>query len=290
MDLNKLRYFYIVAKLENMSLASKELLISQPALSKAISTLETDLEMELFYRNGKRISLNDNGRFLYERAEMIFANFDNLERSLKERRVEGSGELSIVTTLPYTFTNILDSFLDVYPNVKFSQVPLSQENLTQFIEFGKYDVCITTEKIEHSNVEWIPLFEEEIFLTVPYDYPEAQLDTVDLTTLRELPFIGLTPQYSFRKFTNSFCKEQGYEPVYQVEVEEATTILQLVKNGRGAAFTPETSFDLYENKIKHLKIVNGDFKRTIGLLQHVNMYQTKVVEDFIEHCKQYFNK
>lgn len=289
MDINKLRYFYVTAKLENMSLASKELLVSQPALSKAISTLESELEMDLFYRNGKRISLNENGRFLFHRAELIFANFENLEKSLQERRVEGNGELSIVTTLPYTFTNILDAFLDKYPNATYRQVPLSQENLTQFVEFGKYDICITTKKVEHSNVEWIPLFEEEIFLTVPKDYPEAQFDSIDLSTLRELPFIGLTSQYSFRQFTNQFCKEQGYNPVYQVEVEEATTILQLVKNGRGAAFTPETSLDMYENKIKHLKIENGNFKRTIGLLQHLNMYQTKIAEDFTQHCKDYFN-
>ena len=59
----KLKYFYIIAKYENMSLAAKELLISQPALSKAITNLEAELEMDLFFRSGKRITLNANGRF-----------------------------------------------------------------------------------------------------------------------------------------------------------------------------------------------------------------------------------
>ena len=45
----KLKYFYIIAKYENMSLAAKELLISQPALSKAITNLEAELEMDLFF-------------------------------------------------------------------------------------------------------------------------------------------------------------------------------------------------------------------------------------------------
>lgn len=290
MDINKLRYFYVTAKLENMSLASKELLVSQPALSKAISNLEMELAMDLFYRNGKRISLNENGKFLFKRVERIFADFSNLEKSLQERRIEGNGELSIVTTLPYTFTNILDSFLDIYPKATYRQVPLSQENLTQFIENGKYDICITTEKNIHPNVQWVPLFEEEIFLTVPRHFPEAQHESVNLSTLRELPFIGLTSQYSFRQFTNQFCESQGYNPIYTVEVEEATTILQLVKNGRGAAFTPETSLDMYDNKIKHLKIENGHFTRTIGLLKHNNMYETKITKDFIRHCQNYFNK
>jgi LysR family transcriptional regulator, transcription activator of glutamate synthase operon len=288
MDLLKLKYFYTTAKMENISLASKELLISQPALSKAISNLESELEMDLFFRNGKRISLNENGRFLFKRVERIFSEVHHLERELQERRGEGSGHLSIVTTLPYTFTNIVNIFLDEYPHVKCKQVPLSKENLQQFIENGKYDVCLTTEKIDNPNVEWVSLFEEDIYLTVPKSYKEIKKGTIDLFELDNFPFIGLTNQYSFRKFTDQFCESIGFSPNYQVEVEEATTILQLVKNGRGASFTPETSVNLYEDKIKHLKIENKKFRRTIGLLKHRYFYPTKISEAFIEHCQHYF--
>lgn len=288
MDLIKLRYFYTTAKLENVSLAAKELLISQPALSKAIANLEAELEMDLFFRSGKRISLNENGTFLFKRAERIFSEVHHLERGLEERRGEGSGDLSIVTTLPYTFTNIIDSFFNEYPYVKCRQVPLSKENLQQFTENGKYDVCITTEKMVHPNVEWVPLFEEEIFLTVPKSFKEMKTGAIDLMEFDNLPFIGLTNQYSFRQFTDQFCKSVGYTPIYQVEVEEATTILQLVKNGRGAAFTPETSVNLYDDKIKHLKIENEKFTRTIGLLKHRYLYPSKISEAFVAHCHSYF--
>ena len=290
MDLMKLRYFYITAKLENMSLASKELLISQPALSKSITTLEAELEMDLFNRNGKRISLNENGRFLLKRLERIFAEVRDLERALEERRNEGSGKLSIVATLPYTFAAIIDLFFNDYPNVRYQQVPLSKENVSQFIENGKYDVCITTEKIEHPNVEWIPLFEEEIFLTVPNSFPEAQQDTIELAKLGAIPFVGLTHQYSFRLLTDHFCESIGYSPNYQFEFEEATAILQFVKSGRGVSFTPETAVDMSETQIKHLKIVDGKFTRTIGLLKHRQTYPTKISLAFIEHCYQYFEE
>ena len=288
MDLVKLRYFYETAKLQNMSHAAKELLISQPALSKAIAQLEEELEMNLFYRNGKRITLNSNGEFLFKRAERIFAEILDLERGLREFREQGNGELSIVTTLPYTFTNILNEFLNFYPSIKYKQVPLSKDNLEQFIEYGKFDLCITTEKLNHPNVEWLPLFNEEIFLTVPSTYPEAEMESVHLSDLRSLPFIGLTAEYSFRQLTDNFCRENGYTPEYQVEVEEATTILQLVKNGRGAAFTPETSMSMYDDKIKHVRIENGEFTRTIGLLKHKYMYTTAISKAFIQHCYDYF--
>ena len=290
MDLIKLRYFYITAQLENVSLAAKELSISQPALSKAITNLEAELAMDLFFRSGKRIKLNENGRFLYKRAERIFREVHDLERALADLREEGGGKLSIITTLPYTFTSILDLFLDDYPDVQYQQLPLSKENLLEFVENGTYDICITTEKIDHPNVEWIPLYEEEIFLTLPKNSPLAHNTSVDLCSMPDLQFIGLTNRYSFRQFTDQFCASIGYTPKYQVEVEEATTILQLVKHGRGAAFTPETSVDLYENRLKHVKIQNGRFTRTIGLLKHRYSYETTISKAFIEHCHEYFRQ
>ena len=169
-------------------------------------------------------------------------------------------------------------------------MPLSKENLQQFIEYGKYDICITTEKVVHSNVEWIPLFEEEIFLTVPKSFEEAEDGEISLHEVGNLSFIGLTDQYSFRQVTDQFCQSVGFTPGYQVEVEEATIILQLVKHGRGAAFTPETSINLYEDKIKHLKIKDGKFTRTIGLLKHRKVYPTNISQAFIAHCRQYFQE
>ncbi|AOV07475.1 LysR family transcriptional regulator [Sporosarcina ureilytica] len=288
MDLIKLEYFYTTAKFENMSLAAKELLISQPALSKAIKNLEAELEMDLFFRNGRRITLNENGKFLFKRAEHIFSAIRDLERGLDEIRGNENGKLSIVTTLPYIFTKIIDLFFNEYPHVKYQQVSLSKENLKQFIENGKYDLCITTKKIEHPNIEWLPLFEEEIFLSVPESYKEEKKGTIRLKELDNLPLVGLTNQYSFRQMIDQYCKSIGYSPDYQIEVEEATMVMQLVKNGRGAAFTPETAVLPSANKIKHLKIIDGKFTRTIGLLRHRYSYPTKISKAFVKHCHRYF--
>lgn len=174
--------------------------------------------------------------------------------------------------------------------LKFQQVPLSQENLHQFIENGKYDLCITTERIEHNSIEWLPLYTEEIYITVPKYFSEAKKDSVNLTELDEnIPFIGLTNQYSFRQLTDNILQATGFSPYYQVEVEEATAILQLVKKGHGVAFTPETSMNIYDHQVKHLKIENKDFTRTIGFLKHKYMYPTKISQVFIKKSQAYFD-
>lgn len=274
--------------MENISHAAKVLLISQPALSKAISNFESELELDLFHRNGKHISLNENGHYLYRRAERIFAEVDSLMRDLTQRKNEGAGTLSIVSTLPYTVTNILDSFLEKHPKIQIIQVPLSKDNLNNFLEFGKYDVCITTEEIQHPNIKWTALFNEEIYLSVPVSYKEAKHDTIDLKTIADLPFVGLTNKYTFRQFTDHFCQSFDFEPKYQFEVEESTTILQLVKNQRGISFSPQSAIHLFPSDIKHLRITNGKFERKIGLLQHKNAYPTKITEQFMQHCLAFY--
>ena len=51
----------------------------------------------------------------------------------------------------------------------------------------------------------------------------------------------------------------------------------------------QTSVSLYDNNIKHLRITNGKFTRTIGLLKYRYMYPTAILQAFIEHCYRYFN-
>lgn len=277
-----------MAKYENISTAAKELIISQSALSKSIRSLEDELRMDLFFRNGKRISLNKNGQFLYDRAKRIFSELENLEEAMSEQRGEGNGRLSIITTLPYTFTNLITSFMDNYPGIYYQQLPLSKENLHNFVENGQYDICITTEEIIHPNVKWIPLIEEEIFLTVPSSFPQSPFSEIDLHAFKDMPFIGLQKNYHYRKLTDQLCSNYGFLPDYRVEVEEATAILQLIKRGKGLSFTPRTSINPADDLLKHLCIKNGPFSRKIGILQHNYMYQTEIIDNFIEYCHLYF--
>ena len=78
----KLLYFVEVCKTENISTAAKNLFIAQPALSKTIQDLETDLGYPLFERQGRHILLNENGRLFYQYAVQIVATYDNARRAL----------------------------------------------------------------------------------------------------------------------------------------------------------------------------------------------------------------
>ena len=86
MELNKLYYFYMVAKYQNVTRAARELYISQPALSKTIKSLEKEVGLPLFYKKGRNIFLTDYGEYLKEKADRMFAIMDGISEDLKKMK------------------------------------------------------------------------------------------------------------------------------------------------------------------------------------------------------------
>ncbi len=81
-ELHQLKYFRVVAKYQSVSKAAIELHVSQSALSRSIAKLETELNVTLFDRNGKRLALNENGtRFLVD-VERILGDIDDSVRTI----------------------------------------------------------------------------------------------------------------------------------------------------------------------------------------------------------------
>ena len=291
-DLTKLYYFVVVAKYENLTEAARELHISQPALSKAIINLEEELEVSLFSRQGKRLYLNNNGRFFVEKANKLLAEVDSVKKELVENDGEVQSKMSIITTLPYSILDLFTEFLVDFPDTKLKQVSLNEENLQDYIERGLHDLCITTDRVDHPNLEWIPLVDEAIYLSVPKSHPFAHKTKLYVEDLADssLNYIGLLESYTFRKLTDDYCANAGVHIEYKIEVDESTAILRLVKAGQGVSFSPKYATNLYEEDIAHILIDDPLFTRTIGILKHKHYYQTSRVQAFLQSATAFFEE
>ena len=81
MKLTQLEYFCVAARYHNITKAAKELFLTQPTISAHISSLEKELNVRLFIRNTKEVSLSDDGKDLYRYAKQI----TDLEKAIEER-------------------------------------------------------------------------------------------------------------------------------------------------------------------------------------------------------------
>ena len=119
--LSSYRIFNAVAETGNLSRAAKELYISQPAISKAISKLESNLDTTLFIRNSRGVSLTQEGEYLYGQVKHAFACIRNGEDRIKKMNELGVGHITIgvsTTLCKFVLLPYLNEYIKKNPHIK----------------------------------------------------------------------------------------------------------------------------------------------------------------------------
>ena len=158
MELRLLRYFLTVAKEQSFTKAAEQLHITQPTLSRQMAAFEEDLGITLFIRNGKKISLTDEGILLKRRALEIL----NLEeRTLeelkgKEEVVEGTitigcGEFAAVETL----AKICKIYKEKYPLVQIVLHTATADTVYEMMNKGLVDIALFMEPVDTEGLDYI---------------------------------------------------------------------------------------------------------------------------------------
>ena len=158
MELRLLRYFLTVAKEQNFTKAAEQLHITQPTLSRQMAAFEEDLGITLFIRNGKKISLTDEGILLKRRALEIL---DLEERTLeelkgKEEVVEGTitigcGEFAAVETL----AEICKTYKEKYPLVQIALHTATADTVYEMMKKGLVDIALFLEPVDTEGLDYI---------------------------------------------------------------------------------------------------------------------------------------
>ena len=116
------------------------------------------------------------------------------------------GIISIAMTLPHILSKFFGNFLKDHPQVKIKHKQASISEMKFLLENAEIDICISTSPITGENIEWVPLREEEIFLSVPTTHRLSNHKTIDLREVSNETFINLPQGYGFRDITDKFCK------------------------------------------------------------------------------------
>lgn len=168
-NFNLYHIFYTVAKCRNISAAARELYISQPAISKAISKLEQSLGTTLFYRSSRGVSLTEPGEILFVQVENAFQAITQGEEQLQRFQKLGMGHLSIgvsATLCKYVLLPILQPFIRQNPHIQLSIACQSSLETMQALEQGTLDIGLIGAEDDMSAFVFEPLTDiQDIFVT-----------------------------------------------------------------------------------------------------------------------------
>lgn len=264
MELNQLRFFLCAARHEHITNAAKELNISQPYLSNTISRLERELGLELFDRKRQGICLNEAGRMVQARAQVICSEAEALRKDTQRLAGLQKQTLEIASTSSRFFSYILPDFMAESSGLRFRQTVKQPDEHKRLLEEGKLDFCISSPPITGTQIVTRFLCRDEIFLVVPNHHRLANRESVQLCEAADEDFIALDPNFSSRRIQDEFCRQAGFlpKPVWEGELP---LLIQMVNTGRWVCMLPRSLLSVQSKNYRVLKISEPVCERTLAL-------------------------
>lgn len=280
MEIQKLKYFYEVAKLQHVTKAAEKLCIAQPALTQAIKSLEKELGVSLFLKKGRNIYLTDFGEHLKNKLDIILPEFDSISAEIEQMKCQVNKTIKLNILAASNFViNAIIGYRRHHPDVVFD----FEQN-----EFKRdCDIVISTNGVqEHPKGKCIKRYvkEEKIFLAVPKTSKYSTYDSIDLSLVKNDDFVMLSSSRLFGVVCNKFCSTAGFTPKVLFESDSPVAVKNIVSTGTGIAFWPEYSWGKIKNKdVVLLPISNPVCKRELIIELYDRFPKSEYAEDFFEY-------
>lgn len=293
MEFRQLQYFVRVARLQHVTKAAEELHVAQSAVSRQIHRLEEELGVRLFMQKGRNVQLTPVGQLFLRRAEALLTDVDRAVMEIHEFLDPEAGEIRL--GFPHSLgihlvPRVVAAFRKLHPNVKFRFKQGMYPSLIRDLADAEIDLAfISPYPDRNDQVTGEVVLTEELFAILPENHPLSQEISIELSALRDEPFVLFSPGYSLRPIVWDACREAGFTPRIGFEGEETDTIRGLVAAGMGVSLLPEMA--LYQTSSMMpaiVKLSHPHVTRTIALIRRNGEKMPTVVQLFHSFLLEFF--
>lgn len=238
------KVFYHVAATLSFSEASKQLFISQSAVSQSIKVLEKKLNQTLFIRSTKKVQLTPEGEILLKHVEPAINLIQKGENQLLEANTLNGGQLRIGasdTICRYYLIPYLNRFHKAYPNVHIKVTNQTSIECAHLLENGQVDFIITNYPNSGlSNSQNVRVINEfhDVFVANQEYFP-LKGETVSLQKLQTYPILMLDRKSTTSEFLHHMFQREQLDLVPEIELSSNDLLIDLARIGLGIAFVPD---------------------------------------------------
>ncbi|WP_442603367.1 LysR family transcriptional regulator [Paenibacillus sp. KN14-4R] len=290
------RSFASIVEHSSLNQASRNLNLSQPALSRQIMKLEETLGVELFTRRGKRLELTRAGEICYEHAKELHAMQVKLMRQLQQFKEEDKHVTLTVgaslTTLQSTLPQLLASYLDARPQTDIKALTGKTHEVVTMVKEKKVDIGLIASSINATGIVCEPLFDDHLCLVLPPGHSYVHQPDLTIKHLDGLSMILFSRGTWYRVLTDELFQQYGIHPDIKMEIDSFEAIIRLVPSCYTATLLPQSYVRslLAENNglvVRHLPELLQT-KRTTSLIYTKEAYDQKAVHPFIQYAKTFY--
>lgn len=266
MELNSLRQFLVVARLEHLSRAAEELHIAQPSLSRTIARLESELGVPLFDRSG-RLRLNDTGKLFRDHVERALGELDAGRRAVAEATSEGLGSVRLASETFLTLTGPLAAYKRAHPSIEIELHWSPADDMARRLRAQDVDLCVASQPIQAEGLEAMKLFDEPVGVGMPLDHPLAGRTSVTIEELADQPFVTARRGHWLRHLLDRLFATRNLTPRIVCESDEHSAIADLISAGLGIGLIPAFAarLSITPAPVAWMPVDSPDCRRTLTL-------------------------
>jgi LysR family cys regulon transcriptional activator len=272
----------------NLTDVARALHTSQPGVSRQIRELEDELGVDLFVREGKRLTaLTEVGTLVVPIVEKMLNDADNLRRAGQEFTQKTRGRLSIAAThsqARYALPGAVKDFRRRYPNVAFNLHQGSPDQVAGMLLSGEADIGIATEALsQHDSLVALPCYRWTHSVIVTPGHPLLAVPPLTLERLAEHPIVTYNEGFTGRLHIDKAFARKGITPELVLTAMDADVIKTYVELGLGVGIVASIAFD--EGRDQNLRAIDAGHLFAINLTKlgvRRGTFLRGYVFDFIE--------
>lgn len=288
MTLKELHFFYKLSENSQVTQIANELNISQSAISLAIKSLENSLNEQLFDRIGKKLILNERGKYFKEKTLPYYLALMDATTIFKENKLAGNIKIAASKTISnYIMPNIYYDFLSKYKDVKLDISTINSSKIIDEILKGELDIGLIEVDTQNSSLVKEKLADDElIVVSSDKNQPKsAFIDTIKKRwILRETGSgtreIFMNKIGNIAKELDIFMQLQDFEEIKTIVLNNKDTVTSLSK--------VIVKKELDEKKLFQIELKNLELKREFYLIYHIEKNKNLLFETFIKFLKDKF--
>ncbi len=238
MDIRQLRYFMEIARQNNFTKAANLLHIAQPAVSVSIKKLEEELDLTLFNRQEKKISLTAEGEIFLEHVKRILDEVKSAEMEMGALKGLDRGEVRL--GIPpmmgaYFFPKIISGFMEKHPGLHLSVYGEGSWKIQSMLSSSELDMGVIVGSDYPDDLEVHRFMREEVVVCVNSEHPLAQRSSISYQDFAKQDLAFYKEGYYLRELIFDIFKKKGIVPNVLVETNLFSLVAALVLNGKGVS-------------------------------------------------------
>ncbi len=294
--LEDMRLFATVVELTSLNKAAERLNLSQPALSRRISRLESELGVELFRRVGKRLELTSAGKLTYEFALELRRFHGTYLQKLNQFKNNEAQIVTIgasLTTLQTTLPDWISAMTEKHPSLEIKAVTGKSHEIATLVKERKVDFGIVSSYADtDSAVNSVPLFDDHLMLVLPRTHFILERTQLEMADLNGFSMILFAPGTWYRSYTDELFRSHGVKPDVRMEIDSFEAIVRLLNPCRAGTLLPRSYLrqellednDLYVVRVRALE----QAKRTTSLVHGDLAWLSPSIRYLIEETTAHF--